>query len=413
MSVERINSLVGLRGLAAMIVVLNHVLIRRPELAAAVEDGTAVPPSDTLDWVLVHTPAHLAWAGGEAVFVFFVLSGLVLTLPLLKAREFDWLAYYPSRFVRLYLPVWGSILLALVLFLVLRTADPIAASSWTAERGFTLDPQRILLQALILHDARIWNGPLWSIVWEVVFSVLLPVFFIALVRLRIPLWSRTLLVLAATILGSLLREQAPAIGNFVLYMSMFAIGVLIAASLDELKLLAARIDAGRRPGAVWGLLLIGALAALWCPWPVAAFGPPALLKDVLVAPQLVGAGVLVVLAVFAPRVRAVLEKQLVLWLGVISFSLYLVHDPLIVLIDLMSGSAVAVVLLGVPGSLLVAWGFYFVVERPSHRLARAMNQLVAARWSWHRRLAQGTAPHRIATGRRSHPSSAQAERPAR
>jgi peptidoglycan/LPS O-acetylase OafA/YrhL len=43
--------------------------------------------------------------------VFFVLSGFVLTLPFLSGRPI-WPAYYARRLIRLFLPVWASILLA-------------------------------------------------------------------------------------------------------------------------------------------------------------------------------------------------------------------------------------------------------------------------------------------------------------
>lgn len=61
------------------------------------------------------------------------------------------------------------------------------------------------------------------------------------------------------------------------------------------------------------------------------------------------------------------------WLGTISFSLYLVHVPLLNAVfhslhDRVPLAAVAA--LSVLGALPLAWMFYVAVERPAHRLAR-------------------------------------------
>lgn len=60
----------------------------------------------------------------EAVLIFFVLSGFVLALPAtLKAVR--WRVYYVKRLVRLYVPVWGSLVVAVVLAEATRTAPSV------------------------------------------------------------------------------------------------------------------------------------------------------------------------------------------------------------------------------------------------------------------------------------------------
>jgi peptidoglycan/LPS O-acetylase OafA/YrhL len=63
------------------------------------------PAQGLLITALSYTPLHLVWAGPEAVLVFFVLSGLVLSAATQGRSDFRWSAYYPSRLMRLYLPV--------------------------------------------------------------------------------------------------------------------------------------------------------------------------------------------------------------------------------------------------------------------------------------------------------------------
>lgn len=84
-----------------------HVLILSPELFSP---GYGVRPEEPA-WWLTHTPLYLAWAGPQAVFLFFLLSGFVLALPATD-RAVRWRAYYPQRLIPLYLPVCGSLVFA-------------------------------------------------------------------------------------------------------------------------------------------------------------------------------------------------------------------------------------------------------------------------------------------------------------
>ena len=110
----RYGALDGLRGLAAAVVVIHHCFLVSPSLSLAVArvDTGQVEP---WVWWTTFTPLHLLWAGTEAVYVFFILSGFVLTLPFVGVWQPTWRAYYAKRFVRIYLPVWASLVIALLL----------------------------------------------------------------------------------------------------------------------------------------------------------------------------------------------------------------------------------------------------------------------------------------------------------
>ena len=115
----RVPSLDGLRGLAALVVLAHHVALAWPSISDAyLRPDLPGPAPWSTSWWLTSTPAHLLIAGPEAVLVFFVISGIALTIPVLQNTEFNWMAYYPRRSVRLYLPVVASVLLAALLLVV-------------------------------------------------------------------------------------------------------------------------------------------------------------------------------------------------------------------------------------------------------------------------------------------------------
>jgi len=126
----RVHALDGLRGLAALVVVLHHALLASaPNLASVY----SVSPSASLgkvEWLLAYTPLHIVWAGQEFVVVFFVLSGFVLSLPAVRGKQQPASSYYPSRLLRLYIPVWGALAFAAVMHVAVNHRAVDGASFW-------------------------------------------------------------------------------------------------------------------------------------------------------------------------------------------------------------------------------------------------------------------------------------------
>src|SRR4029077_1970080 len=72
-SSERLTSLDGLRGLAAIVVMIHHIVLAAVPVLAAVYVAGAHGALPAWADVLVHSPLHLLWAGEEFVLVFFAL----------------------------------------------------------------------------------------------------------------------------------------------------------------------------------------------------------------------------------------------------------------------------------------------------------------------------------------------------
>lgn len=358
-------------------VVFHHLsLTFRPFSDVFIVPGAAHPAAGSATWWLTSTPAELLIAGPEAVLVFFVLSGLVLTLPVLRrGSQFDWFGYYPQRVVRLYLPSMVSIVLGAVLAAAVLWTTTTSSSLWVEEFRFrAVDPAKIVSGWDLLFGDISLNNPLWTLRWEVAFSLLLPVVIAIAIRLR----RRWLFVVIGCVI-------VVAIGNVtgvgsLQFLPIFLIGAMMAVHYDAmLTWSAAAENAGRVRWGGLGVLVISLLLVNvhWTFW--GAFGALRL-QPALLALEVIGGAGLVLVAAFWPPARALLDARLFRWLGRVSFSLYLVHVPVIIALDALFGSAAPVlrVVVSLVVALLMAELFSRVVEQPAHRLAKRVGAASSA-----------------------------------
>lgn len=348
---SRYTSLDGLRGLASLVVLVHHCFLISPQLAAAV-DSNGTGPFESWVWWVTFTPVHLLWAGQEAVIVFFILSGFVLTMPFVRSSPPSWRAYYPKRMVRIYLPVWASLVFALLMAWIVPRVASADLSSWVNLHD---EPPTMLVDAFLLRGAGSLNSPLWSLQWEMLFSLLLPLYVVLAMRFRrvwLPCLVGLLLLVAA---GNLVYSALP------VFMPMFGIGVLMAERRDVL-------ERWGRALRFWGWAgLLGLSMVLVC----SRWLFPQL--PVVISLAAMGGALLLFAFIACKSAIALGNQSLVRWLGTRSFSLYLVHEPIVVsaVFWLHATNPFQVLVIATPLSLLVAEIFFRLVERPSQRLAGA------------------------------------------
>jgi peptidoglycan/LPS O-acetylase OafA/YrhL len=382
---RRFRSLDGLRGVAAMVVVGYHILLVIPAVSRAFSSADASTWS--VEWWLYRTPLRLFFAGHEAVLVFFVLSGFVLTLPLRPQlhQTGSWLSYYGRRLIRLYLPVWGSLVFALVLA-VLVTRNVNAASPWIAAHK---PPTAIAFakDLLLLIGTSNLNSPLWSLRWEMWFSLLLPIMLLAIVLLRMFRWWKTGAVILAAISAI---AQLPQVGDalpgafltvgLLQYLPIFGIGMLLAFNLEALDRYVAALRRIPMQRAAWTALVVVALLFVVSPSFVSREGAGYTgISAVAYFASVLGVMVVIFLGVEARPFVAFLERRPVQWLGHRSFSIYLVHEPIVVAVALLTRADgwLPWLFIGIgliPVILIVAEVFFRFVERPAHRLSRIVGK---------------------------------------
>ncbi|MCS5716030.1 acyltransferase [Herbiconiux sp. CPCC 205716] len=404
----RVAALDGLRGLAALAVALGHaLLVVRENVVADWLGGSA----------LALTTNGFSIAASHAVWLFFVLSGVVLTKLATRGPPgtFDYGRYTLSRLARLYLPVWAALAFMVVtVLLVRRTSSGFGA--WVDGHPTHLDPWALLNDATLLTGTSGALSPLWTLQWEVLFSLLL-VLYLAVLQ-RVPAVLALVMLVACSSLGGVLGNPT------LLYLPMFGLGVVLALNWAALARAAAGLDAvvRRRRGGVTVTTVV-ALAltteAAFLGWQLTTsplIAPPARSALETVG-HLAASMLLILLAGLWPPVRRAFSSRPLQWLGLVSFSLYLVHEPVLLAVvrlavpahdaactlglcppapagfSALPGSALtdgfsalpgsALADLGAPGivlmavvaialSLAVAAAFHRLVERPAHRFAQRL-----------------------------------------
>jgi peptidoglycan/LPS O-acetylase OafA/YrhL len=379
---NRIPSLDGLRGVASLVVVTFHIALNDAVVGARPYRRDQTSGVGWLGAMMTFTPLHLLWAGEQAVAVFFVLSGFVLALPFARrgthpGRGTFWIRFYRSRAVRLYLPAVASLVLAYGLALVVTYPGDTGLSPWLKSHSA---PARLidLVVGSTLMSYNQLNISLWSLRWEVLFSLALPIFLALAVWRVMPSWVKATAMLGCLTSWSVI-SGSPYFNSSTLL--IFGFGVLMAYESDRLGVLAARLSAQ-----AWIGILVTACLLLSLQWMVLPFGvqPGSVFGDLWMTYTAAGATLLVFTAAFCGPVRRLLERRPIQLLGLLSFSLYLVQEPVTIRFALATHASLPLWLalpIELTLALVVAVLFYRAVERPAHRLARRVGAVPVGRHS--------------------------------
>jgi peptidoglycan/LPS O-acetylase OafA/YrhL len=364
----RIVALDSLRGLAAFAVVIYHCLMVFPGPAVTLAgNGTPFHAPDgggLRVLLLTASPPSLFWSGREAVLLFFVLSGFVLTLPFLSGRRPSYLPFAAKRFCRLVLPSAAVVLPVAALVPMLAPSERPELSHWfNASWREEVTPALVLRHALLLDRDYALNSAMWTLHQEWRVSLLFP-----LLMLLAACGARVLLAVAfvALVLAWLERKVAGHGGllETFFYLPHFVFGVLVARNREQIVHFLGTLDRRARIG-LWILCYV----LLDFRWLVPA---PPLVWDMANG---AGAALLIALVIGSARAQAALCWRPLVALGTMSYSLYLVHLPVILATVHLAPAWVppALPLVAAPlVSIALALALFHTVERPAMRLGRSL-----------------------------------------
>lgn len=367
----RLAALDGLRGIAALVVVVFHYTV-----------GYGAPM--LMQGVISATPLHLFWDGSAAVSVFFVLSGFVLSYGYLGAGEERSLApgsFYLSRLLRLLMPYAAAFLLSALCVHYLfsyRTTDPggrvdFFFIEWIKASSM---PVRSLLMDGLLHRPAIVYSVMpqaWTLSVELYLSLLFPL-LILLIRRAQPLFVCILLLLPVYHYLPVNRPY-PLLTTGIVH---FMLGMMLARYRESLATIALlRSSWSRCLFVAIGVVCLSVRHSINIP--LSLFHPYSMtLWDI----SAFGAFVVVWAALVAAPFQRLLCTSWVQWLGRVSYSLYLLHCLVLYLLlprvlqalNALGIAGSAAWLLGLVAALLLSLAaaqcFHFAVEQPFTRLAR-------------------------------------------
>ncbi|ELL3272841.1 acyltransferase [Escherichia coli] len=114
---DKIESVDGIRGLACLMVIFSHLsLIFFPYVFS----GKMTEMHSEMEYYIYHSPITFFYSGTSAVFIFFSLSGFILTYACCKNNNvlFDSLKMTLSRYPRLMLPTLWSIMICYIVMVI-------------------------------------------------------------------------------------------------------------------------------------------------------------------------------------------------------------------------------------------------------------------------------------------------------
>ena len=350
---EQLPALTGIRALAALMVLALHANQNFPQFLS--------------NNVLV---AH----GYLGVDLFFVLSGFIIAhvylYDLVPVRAQPLRVFLWHRFVRLF-PAHATVLLGLMALIVVARSAGIDFNEPQNWNYRDLPYHFLMVHAWGTTDIAGWNAPSWSISAEWFAYLLFPALAIGALalpqRAALPLAFATLLI--AAILFSLrgwIIEWAwlgpPAL---IRVASEFCCGLLLYRATRSNRVgLSPRLSDGLMCGGLLGLC-VGAIVSV---------------SDFI----LIGLIAALITGVSGPgkSVRAVFGCKPVVWLGEISYSIYLVHFPVLLVlrhgaehvlgIQLTEFQAVRLIMFLVSVGLVIGAAslMYYLVEYPTRKRLR-------------------------------------------
>jgi peptidoglycan/LPS O-acetylase OafA/YrhL len=291
-------ALTGFRFFLAIWVILHHLSGKGKMLDAQVR-------------VLPECLQTLISSGYLAVATFFVLSGFVLARSYGSTRwnRPNLIRYAAARGARVY-PVY------LVSLIILA---PIIYEQLTPERTDALWSYALVLQGWG-HPSVNWNTPAWSLSCELFFYALFPLVLIPLRRAG----RRRFAVAAVAGFAmpfALMWMRAPSDWKPVIHLSDFLMGIAASAAYD---MVAERMP--RMAGRGWVLYAPAAIMGLAAIVAPSLFGPWWMHDAVL---RVANAAMLTGLAFGGGFPARALSTELSVFLGKASYSMYILHVPLL------------------------------------------------------------------------------------
>lgn len=354
----------SLRGLAACVVLLNH--FHQVWMGTHHPAWISRPRLNPLLWLLVN--------GHASVILFFLLSGFVLALQKSRSPALPYCKFAVRRICRIYLPYLAGLafaLLACTFFWGRQQHGPEIAAYWSARPDIRSIQQHLVM--LMRFDVFRYNVAFWSLVHEMRISLLFPLIWYAAKQLRLRYalavsagctWiSAQSFVFVEKALPGAVRMTA--FSYTLSFCGVFLLGAVVARNFEQ------RADhLAQQPSWLKAMLLTGAL--------VLYLYPPRVLTRFDISDFFVACGALIILGfslVHQSAFARCLRGNTMQFLGRISYSLYLLHYPILLVLAHVSYGRIPFAFVLLPYltiTLPLAALAHKFIERPAMVLGRML-----------------------------------------
>lgn len=369
---DRLAELDSLRGLAALSVVFYHFKLLWDERTLS-----------GITQLIYRGPLRLISPGTEAVVLFFILSGFVLSIPAIQGRAQPYPVFFIRRVFRIYLPYLAALALSVLGAATLHGYVPGTAwfhRTWSQPLDWHLVLQHVLFLGVYNSDQL--NTAFWSLIVEMRVSLVFPA-LCALVLWLKPAQSALCAIFFSLSSWALLRgtpHMDPLLRETLGFVAVFIVGIYLARQQKQISQLYSSLSRAAKILIATACILLFVYAGTTLPLVILkvtgrSFG---FLGEWLGA--LGGAGI-VVFSLNSQHCRKVLLLQPVRFLGRVSYSMYLVHGTILfAFVHLLFGRM----------RLLLIFPFYFItvmvasailyrfVEKPSMEWGRRISNLMLA-----------------------------------
>lgn len=303
---EKLNYLHGLRGIAAFIVVIGHYLLAfYPEFIRASFDPYQI--ADPILKIITYSPFRFFWSAELSVYIFFVLSSYVLSYKFFKYKDkLILISSAVRRYVRLTIPILFSVFISWIIMVLHLynnkevgelTGSIFLKSGWEFTPNFFSMVKQGLWDVYFNFDNKTsYNGVLWTMKIELLGS-----FMIFFIMYFFGTWSKRYIlygILVISLLGS----------NYV----SFVYGLIIS-DLQYSKYYQKIIN---RKIAIT-LMVLGFIFCIYNRF---------IVTDLTRIAMMMGSFFVVLSLKKLCWIQSLLEKKIFMFLGNISFSLYLIHS---------------------------------------------------------------------------------------
>jgi peptidoglycan/LPS O-acetylase OafA/YrhL len=355
----KFNFLDGIRGLCALYVALYH---------AQLFTGNT---NDYIKSSLTSLNVILSY-GHFSVALFIVLSGFCLSIPVTKSEDTKlrggFSRYISRRFTRILPPYYFALALSIVIIYTFPILQSYKDTAWDSK--IPISTWSVVSHLFLIHNlSEEWilkiNGPLWSVATEWQIYFVFPILIL--------IWRKINLIfslLFALVLGSTIALKMPVIHSW--YLGLFAMGMVSAVVCFSKEQYFVSIRSAFNWSAlskISAVLLVLFLALLH-------------FKTIhlLISETIVGALFCIFLINFTlieitslkrPPMLKILNTKFALFLGAFSYSIYLIHSPILALLNLISLNyemstdtrLIFMLFISVPFAILISYAFYWLVER--------------------------------------------------